>query len=70
APRRPRLAQICFLALAAFMMTNKVWSPQFVLAGRGSGVPKPGRRARRASRAAGRRVQGAERLRLRPWRSR
>ncbi|WP_240197743.1 glycosyltransferase family 87 protein [Nonomuraea lactucae] len=31
APRRPRLAQICFLTLAAFMMTNKVWSPQFVL---------------------------------------
>jgi uncharacterized membrane protein len=31
APRRPRLAQVCFLALAAFMMTNKVWSPQFVL---------------------------------------
>jgi uncharacterized membrane protein len=31
APRRPRVAQICFLALAAFMMTNKVWSPQFVL---------------------------------------
>ncbi|WP_336209294.1 glycosyltransferase family 87 protein [Nonomuraea sp. LPB2021202275-12-8] len=31
APRRPRLAQICFLALAAFMITNKVWSPQFVL---------------------------------------
>ena len=31
APRRPRLAQICFLALAAFMVTNKVWSPQFVL---------------------------------------
>jgi uncharacterized membrane protein len=31
APRRPRLAQLCFLALAAFMMTNKVWSPQFVL---------------------------------------
>ncbi|MFI6483274.1 glycosyltransferase family 87 protein [Nonomuraea sp. NPDC050663] len=31
APQRPRLAQICFLALAAFMMTNKVWSPQFVL---------------------------------------
>ncbi|MFI6925148.1 glycosyltransferase family 87 protein [Nonomuraea spiralis] len=31
APRRPRLAQICFLALAAFMMTNKVWSPQFLL---------------------------------------
>ncbi|MFI6814022.1 glycosyltransferase family 87 protein [Nonomuraea sp. NPDC050328] len=31
APQRPRLAQLCFLALAAFMMTNKVWSPQFVL---------------------------------------
>ncbi|WP_347589555.1 glycosyltransferase 87 family protein [Acrocarpospora sp. B8E8] len=31
APRRPRLAQICFLALAAFMVTNKVWSPQYVL---------------------------------------
>lgn len=31
APQRPRLAQVCFLALAAFMMTNKVWSPQFVL---------------------------------------
>ena len=31
APRRPRLAQVCFLALAAFMITNKVWSPQFVL---------------------------------------
>lgn len=31
APRRPRLAQLSFLALAAFMMTNKVWSPQFVL---------------------------------------
>ncbi|MFC0864427.1 glycosyltransferase family 87 protein [Sphaerimonospora cavernae] len=31
APRRPRLAQLCFLALAAFMITNKVWSPQYVL---------------------------------------
>lgn len=31
APRRPRLAQLCFLALASFMLTNKVWSPQFVL---------------------------------------
>ncbi|GLW12472.1 membrane protein [Microtetraspora sp. NBRC 13810] len=31
APTRPRLAQLCFLALAAFMLTNKVWSPQFVL---------------------------------------
>ncbi|WP_246060113.1 glycosyltransferase family 87 protein [Herbidospora galbida] len=31
APTRPRLMQICFLALAAFMVTNKVWSPQYVL---------------------------------------
>lgn len=31
APRRPRLMQLCFLALAAFMVTNKVWSPQYVL---------------------------------------
>jgi len=31
APRRPRLAQLCFLVLASFMLTNKVWSPQFVL---------------------------------------
>jgi uncharacterized membrane protein len=31
APTRPRLMQLCFLALAAFMLTNKVWSPQFVL---------------------------------------
>ncbi|GAA0398922.1 glycosyltransferase 87 family protein [Microbispora corallina] len=31
APRRPRLMQLCFLALAAFMITNKVWSPQYVL---------------------------------------
>ncbi|MFJ2028081.1 glycosyltransferase family 87 protein [Streptosporangium sp. NPDC087985] len=28
---RPRLMQLCFLALAAFMLTNKVWSPQYVL---------------------------------------
>lgn len=28
---RPRLMQICFLTLAAFMLTNKVWSPQYVL---------------------------------------
>ncbi|GAA1257686.1 glycosyltransferase 87 family protein [Sphaerisporangium rubeum] len=28
---RPRLMQLCFLVLAAFMMTNKVWSPQYVL---------------------------------------
>jgi uncharacterized membrane protein len=31
APRRPRLPQLCFLVLAAFMLTNKVWSPQYVL---------------------------------------
>ncbi|MBB5130466.1 putative membrane protein [Thermocatellispora tengchongensis] len=31
APTRPRLAQLCFLALASFMLTNKVWSPQFVV---------------------------------------
>ncbi|HEY2430202.1 MAG TPA: glycosyltransferase 87 family protein, partial [Acidimicrobiales bacterium] len=27
APRRPRLPQLCFLVLAVFLMTNKVWSP-------------------------------------------
>jgi uncharacterized membrane protein len=31
APRRPRLPQLCFLILAAFLMTNKVWSPQYVV---------------------------------------
>jgi uncharacterized membrane protein len=31
APRRPRLPQLCFLVLAAFLMTNKVWSPQYVV---------------------------------------
>ena len=31
APRRPRLPQLCFLMLAAFVMTNKVWSPQYVV---------------------------------------
>lgn len=30
-PRRPRLGQLCFLVLAAFLLTNKVWSPQYVL---------------------------------------
>jgi uncharacterized membrane protein len=29
APRRPRLAQLCYLALAVFLITNKVWSPQY-----------------------------------------
>lgn len=31
APRRPRLAQLAFLTIAAFILTNKVWSPQYVL---------------------------------------
>lgn len=31
APRRPRLAQLSFLVVAAFLLTNKVWSPQFSL---------------------------------------
>jgi uncharacterized membrane protein len=31
APRRPRVAQLVFLMVAAFLLTNKVWSPQFSL---------------------------------------
>jgi uncharacterized membrane protein len=31
APRPPRLAQVAFLVVAAFIVTNKVYSPQFVL---------------------------------------
>ena len=31
APRRPRFAQLAFLTIAAFLVTNKVYSPQFVL---------------------------------------
>jgi len=31
APRRPRLAQLCFLVIAGFVVTNKVYSPQYVL---------------------------------------
>lgn len=31
APRRPRVPQLLFLVLGAFMLTNKVWSPQYVL---------------------------------------
>ncbi len=31
AEQRPRLAQIAFLVVAAFLLTNKVWSPQFSL---------------------------------------
>lgn len=31
APRRPRLAQLGFLVLAAFLVVNKVYSPQYVL---------------------------------------
>ena len=31
APQRPRLAQLAFLVVATFLLTNKVWSPQFSL---------------------------------------
>ncbi|WP_424212798.1 glycosyltransferase family 87 protein [Streptomyces sp. BI20] len=31
APRRPRFAQVAFLVVAAFVLTNKVYSPQYVL---------------------------------------
>ncbi|HUK70299.1 MAG TPA: glycosyltransferase 87 family protein [Streptosporangiaceae bacterium] len=31
APRRPRLPQLFFLTLAVFLLTNKVWSPQYVI---------------------------------------
>lgn len=31
APRRPRLAQLVFLTVAAFLIFNKVYSPQYVL---------------------------------------
>lgn len=31
APVRPRLAQLCFLVVALFLLTNKVWSPQYSL---------------------------------------
>lgn len=31
APRRPRLPQLAFLVLALFILTNKVYSPQYVL---------------------------------------
>ncbi|MGV0685769.1 glycosyltransferase family 87 protein [Mycolicibacterium thermoresistibile] len=31
APQRPRLAQLAFLVVAVFLLTNKVWSPQFSL---------------------------------------
>ncbi|WP_083977570.1 glycosyltransferase family 87 protein [Kitasatospora azatica] len=31
APRRPRYAQLVFLVVAAFVLTNKVYSPQYVL---------------------------------------
>ncbi|WP_330458795.1 glycosyltransferase 87 family protein [Streptomyces sp. NBC_00820] len=31
APRRPRFAQLVFLMVAAFILTNKVYSPQYVL---------------------------------------
>jgi uncharacterized membrane protein len=31
APRRPRVAQLVFLVVAAFLLVNKVYSPQYVL---------------------------------------
>jgi uncharacterized membrane protein len=31
APRRPRVAQAFFLILAVFLLSNKVWSPQYVI---------------------------------------
>ncbi|MGH3722289.1 MAG: glycosyltransferase family 87 protein [Pseudonocardiaceae bacterium] len=31
APRAPRLAQLCFLVVCAFLLVNKVWSPQYSL---------------------------------------
>lgn len=31
APQRPRVPQLLFLVVAAFLLTNKVWSPQFSL---------------------------------------
>ncbi|GAY19285.1 hypothetical protein MSZK_60110 [Mycobacterium sp. shizuoka-1] len=31
APQRPRVAQLAFLTVAAFLLVNKVWSPQFSL---------------------------------------
>ena len=31
APQRPRLTQLSFLLVAAFLLVNKVWSPQFSL---------------------------------------
>jgi uncharacterized membrane protein len=31
APSRPRLAQLAFLTVAAFLLTTKVWSPQYSL---------------------------------------
>jgi uncharacterized membrane protein len=31
APRRPRLPQLAFLTVAAFLLVNKVYSPQYVL---------------------------------------
>jgi uncharacterized membrane protein len=31
APRRPRVPQVFFLVLAVFLLSNKVWSPQYVI---------------------------------------
>ena len=30
-PRPPRLAPLCFLVVASFLLVNKVWSPQYSL---------------------------------------
>ena len=41
APRRPRLAQLAFLIVAAFILTNKVYSPQFVIVADPAHRPRP-----------------------------
>lgn len=54
APRRPRFAQLAFLIVAAFILTNKVYSPQYVLwlvpsprwPGPAGGTSSSGRRAK------------------------
>ena len=50
APQRPRVAQLFFLTLATFLLSNKVWSPQWsgwprwsCWPGRGSALTWPGR---------------------------
>ncbi len=41
AKQRPRLAQVAFLVVAAFLLTNKVWSPQFSLVAGAAGGARP-----------------------------